>query len=103
MGEPQEPFLSLSISPSRLTPKLQIDLSSCVTLAVCSLSPPPCLFFDKDQMLFFTSLGLCLCEWTPGENYQELPGPSQLLPPPRLLPQHSGSGCRQLVLLSELV
>lgn len=58
MGEPLEPILS--VSPSRLTPKLQIDLSSCATLDVCSLSPPPCLFFDKDQMLFFTSLGLCL-------------------------------------------
>lgn len=52
------------------TPKLQIDLSSCVTLAVCSLSPPPsCLFSDKDQMFFFTSSGLCVSEWTLGGNY----------------------------------
>lgn len=43
-------------------------------------------------MLFFTSLGPCLCAWTPGENYPEL----QALPAPApsaLLPQHSGSGC----------
>lgn len=45
MSEPQEPILSLSVSPSRLTPKLQIDLSSCVTLARLFPFPSPLLVF----------------------------------------------------------
>lgn len=81
MGEPQEPSLPL---PGPPTPKLQIDLSSCVTLAVCSLSPHP-LCFDQDQMFFFTSSGLCLSEWTLGkttEPSQPLPAPAPTQSPP---------------------
>jgi hypothetical protein len=85
--EPHEPFVALQAPPP--TPKLQIDLSSCVTLAVCSLSPPPCLFFDKDQMLFFTSLGLCLSGRALSgllgkstKNSQHLPAPAPTQPPP---------------------
>lgn len=65
------------------TPKLQIDLSSCVTLAVCSLSPPPlACFLTKTKCFSLLPQGCVSVSGLLGENYQALLAPPSSCPCP---------------------